>query len=139
MSKEYAPSSRDSKRRVDDHDVWRKAIDEEVLFIAVRVRDNELGRAALASAFDGCERLGRHELPEPRVLEPRGAELLGRHHAANAFHVYRDKDLHRPLRVQERSHREEQRECNRETLLHWAQSWLVGTQNVPVLRARVSA
>ena len=80
-------------------DVGGKALDEEVLLVPMRVRDDELRRPALPCAIDGGECFGGHELAESCVLESRRPELLGRDDAADPFHVHGDEDPGRALRL----------------------------------------
>jgi hypothetical protein len=77
---------------------WRQPLDQQILHVAVRVRDDDLGRAGLTGALDGRDRLRRHELAEPLVLEAAGSQLFGRHCAAHALHVDADEHLQRLLR-----------------------------------------
>ena len=66
-------------------------LQQQVLHVAVGVRQHELGDAGLAGGGHGRQRLLGHELAEARVLEPGGAELLAGHHPGDALHVDGDE------------------------------------------------
>jgi hypothetical protein len=84
--------------RTDDADVGRQPLDEEIEPVAVRVADENLGRAGLARALDRGEHLGRHELTKSWVLESGRPELVRRYDAGDTLHVGRDVDLEPALR-----------------------------------------
>ena len=66
---------------------------QQVLAVAMRIGDDDLGRAGRLRGFDGGERLARHELAKAAVLEAGWAELIAGHGAGDALHVDRDVDL----------------------------------------------
>ena len=68
-------------------------LDQEVLPVAVRVADEDLGRAGVAGTLDRGEDLGGHELAEAGVLEAGGSELRWRDGAGHALHVGGNVDL----------------------------------------------
>ena len=77
----------------DDTHVGRELLDQQVLPVAVRVGDDDLGRAGGLCRLDGSERLAGHELPEAAVLEPGRPELFAGDDAGDTFHVDRDVNL----------------------------------------------
>jgi len=85
-----------SRPRPHDANLRRKSLDEQILAVAVRIHHEDLGGAAFLCGFDGGNRFGGHELAEALVLESGGPELVGRHGAGDAFHIYGDENLEGP-------------------------------------------
>ncbi len=73
----------------------RELLDQQVLAVAVRVADDDLGRAGCKRTFDRGVDFLRHEFPEACVLEALRTELFVGDDADHAFHVGGDVDLHR--------------------------------------------
>ena len=76
-----------TRKAADDAHVRREIVDEQVLGVAVRVGDDELGGARRPGGRDGCFDLARHPLACLAVLETGRPELRGLHHARDPFHV----------------------------------------------------
>jgi hypothetical protein len=86
-----------SRPGANDGDVRRELVDEQILTIAVRVADDDLGRTGVARPGNRRKRFAGHELPGARVLESRRRKLIRGHDAGDALHVDRDVDFERPL------------------------------------------
>jgi hypothetical protein len=84
--------------RADDLHVGRELLDEQVLAVAMRVGDDDLGSAGFLRRGYRRHRLGGHELAEAAVPEPGRPELIARDHAGDALHVHRDVHL-QPARL----------------------------------------
>jgi hypothetical protein len=81
------------RERADQRDIRREAFGQDVLRVAVRVGDGDVGRAGLARAGDGGEHLIGHEAAETLVFEAARKKLFAGHDPGDALHVGGDVDL----------------------------------------------
>src|ERR1700678_238045 len=91
----------------DDPHIGRELLYQQVLLVAMGVRDDELRGPGLSRTFHGCQRFLRHEVAKALVLERSGSQLVSGNYARHSLHIHRYKnlDLPRLLAVTDRNPR----------------------------------